>query len=178
MIEQSITYKDYNGDTRTEVFSFHIDKADMVEMEANSPGGVKEYYNRLLREKDNAKIYATFKEILLKSIGKRSEDGRRFIRDQETRDEFTQTNAFGDFILTLGNDAELAAKFMNGLFPEDLMEEAAGEAKKEKRYLNEFTPEEIASMPKEQFETMRRRTSMNRMDQAQLGAAFMRSNAE
>ena len=112
MIEQSITYKDYNGDTRTEVFSFHIDKADMVEMEANSPGGVKEYYNRLLREKDNAKIYATFKEILLKSIGKRSEDGRRFIRDQETRDEFTQTNAFGDFILTLGNDAELAAKFM------------------------------------------------------------------
>lgn len=120
MIKQTITYTDFNGDSRTEDFWFHLDKADLLKFYAMRKGGMKAYMQDIVAAEDNEKILELFDMFLMKSIGKRSDDGRRFIRNDETREEFQQTNAYSDFLFMLANDAEAGAKFIEGIMPEGL----------------------------------------------------------
>lgn len=123
MIKQTITYKDFNGDERTEDFWFHLDKADLLKMQAMRKGGMKAYMQDIVAADDNEKILEVFDMFILKSIGKRSEDGRRFERTDEIRAEFTQTNAYSEFLFQLAGNAEQGATFVNGIMPEGLAEE-------------------------------------------------------
>ena len=47
--------------------------------------------------------------------GEKSPDGRRFVKNQEVRDAFAQTNAYSDLFMELATDAKAAAAFVNGV---------------------------------------------------------------
>lgn len=123
MIKQTITYTDFNGDTRTEDFWFHLDKADLLKLHAMRKGGMKEYMQDIVKAEDNEKILEVFDMFILKSIGKRSDDGRQFLRTEETRQEFLSTNAYSEFLFQLAGNADLGAAFVNGIMPAGLEEE-------------------------------------------------------
>lgn len=123
MIKQTITYKDFNEVERTEDFWFHLDKADLLKFHAMRKGGMKAYMEDIVRADDSEKILEIFDMFILKSIGKRSEDGRRFIRNDDIREEFTQTNAYAEFLYQLAGNADEGAKFINGIMPAGLEEE-------------------------------------------------------
>ena len=125
MIKQTITYTDFNDVERTEDFWFHLDKADLLELQALRKGGMKAYLEDIVAADDNEKILETFKMFILRSIGKRSEDGRQFIRNDEIRDEFRQTNAYSEFLFSLAGDADAGATFINGIMPANLEKELA-----------------------------------------------------
>ena len=59
-----------------------------------------------------------FKDIILRAYGEKSADGKRFIKNQELRDAFAQTEAYSDLFMELATDAEAAAKFINGIIPQ------------------------------------------------------------
>ena len=42
MLKKTITYTDYNGNERTEDFYFNLTKAEVVEMEMSTSGGLTE----------------------------------------------------------------------------------------------------------------------------------------
>lgn len=117
MIKKTITYTDYNGDVRTEDFFFHLNKVELADIQLGTLGGMDNYIERISKEKDKNKIYSLFKEIILKSYGEKSPDGRRFIKSEELTKAFEQTEAFVELFMELGNDAEAAAKFVNGIMP-------------------------------------------------------------
>ena len=50
--------------------------------------------------------------------GEKSPDGKRFIKNQELRDAFAQTEAYSDLFMELATDAEAAARFINGIVPQ------------------------------------------------------------
>ena len=117
MLKKTMTYTDYDGNERTEDFYFNLSKAELTEMELSMSGGLEKYINRIISEKDNAKIVEIFKEIILKAYGVKSDDGKRFIKSQQLRDEFTQTEAYSDLFFTLATNADEAAAFVNGIIP-------------------------------------------------------------
>lgn len=121
MIKQTITYTDFNDVTHTEDFWFHLDKADLLEMQAMRSGGMKAYMEDLIKSDDKLEILRIFRMFILKSVGKRSEDGRRFHRTDDIRAEFEETNAYQEFLFYLANNADEAAKFLEGLMPADLV---------------------------------------------------------
>ena len=88
MLKKTIEYEDFNGDTVVEDYYFHLTKADLVEMEMAQKGGMHEYLQRIVASEDGRAIIAEFKNLILMSYGKRSEDGKRFIKTQEMRDDF------------------------------------------------------------------------------------------
>ena len=63
---------------------------------------------------DLAKLKA-LEDIL---YGEKSPDGKRFIKNQELRDAFAQTEAYSDLFMELATDAEAAARFINGIVPQ------------------------------------------------------------
>ena len=73
--------------------------------------------NRITAAKDGKQIIALFKDIVLRAYGEKSADGRRFVKNQEIRDAFAQTQAYSDLFMELATDAKKAAEFVNGIVP-------------------------------------------------------------
>lgn len=125
MIKKTVTYKDYNGIERTENFYFNLTKAEVTEMEMSTAGGMAEMMQKIVDAKDAPAIIRTFKDLVLKAYGVKSDDGRRFIKSKELSDEFAQTEAYSQIFMELVTDADVAAKFFNGIIPPDLIEKSA-----------------------------------------------------
>ena len=71
-------------------------------------------------------IIDTMKDIILKSYGVKSPDGRRFIKNQEVRDAFAQTEAYSQLFMELATNAKAASDFVAGIIPakEDVASDA------------------------------------------------------
>lgn len=125
MIKETINYTDYNGIERTEDFYFNLTKAEVMELEMSTKGGLAEMIQRIVAAKDQPAIIKVFKDLIVKAYGVKSPDGKRFIKNQEVVDEFIQTEAFSELFMKLATDADAAAKFVNGIVPADLAKQAA-----------------------------------------------------
>ncbi len=117
MLKLTRTYNDYNGGTRTRDFYFNLTQAEITEMELSVDGGLAEMINRIVAEQNGKQIIELFKDIILRSYGEKSADGERFIKNQELRDKFSQTEAYSDLFMELATDAKAAADFVNGIIP-------------------------------------------------------------
>lgn len=117
MIKKTITYTDYNGVERTENFFFNLTPIELTEMNL-SAGGMKEKFETIVASRDDKQILETFKEILCKAYGVKSPDGRRFIKNQNVLEEFTQTEAYSLLFIELASNAEAAAAFVRGIIPQ------------------------------------------------------------
>lgn len=119
MLKKVIKYKDYFGEDKEDTLYFNLDPSELMEMEMETTGGLSKMIEKIIAEEDNAKIISMFKEIILKSYGKISDDGRRFIKTQELRDEFAQTKAYSTLFMELAQDAEAANAFTEGVMDVD-----------------------------------------------------------
>ncbi len=125
MIKKTITYTDYNNVERTESFYFNLSKAEVMEMEMGTNGGMAESIRKIVDAKDAPAIIRVFKDLVLKAYGVKSDDGRRFIKSKELSDGFSQTEAYSQIFMELATDADAAAKFVNGIVPSDLAQQVA-----------------------------------------------------
>lgn len=117
MLKETITYTDYNGVERTEDHYFNLTKAEIMEMELSTTGGLSEMITRIVAAKDAPAIIKIFKDLILKAYGIKSPDGKRFIKSPEICEEFAQTEAYSILFMRLATDADAAAKFVNGIVP-------------------------------------------------------------
>lgn len=125
MIKKTITYNDYNGVERTEDFYFNLSKAEVMEMELSTTGGLAEMIKRVVAAQDQPAIIKIFKDLILKAYGEKSADGKRFIKSDEIAIAFSQTEAYSVLFMELATDADAAAKFVNGIVPADAAKQAA-----------------------------------------------------
>lgn len=124
MLIKTISYIDYNGNSRTEDFYFNLSETEITEMELSIEGGFTDYIQRIVRAKDAPSLIKNFKEIILKAYGEKSQDGRRFIKSPEISEAFSQTEAFNKLFMELVMDDGAAADFINGIIPDSLREKA------------------------------------------------------
>lgn len=130
MIKKTIKYTDYNGTEREDVCMFNLDEAELMEMELSTTGGLSATIEKIVQEQDTAKIIAMFKDIVLKSYGKISDDGRRFIKNDTVREEFQQSKAYSTLFMELATDADAATKFIEGVIDVDQNDPRLALAKK------------------------------------------------
>ena len=120
MLKKTVTYTDYNGIERTEDFYFNLTKAECVEMNLSTQGGLAEYLQRIIDTKDVPSLIKQFKDLVLTAYGVKSADGRRFMKGDEIRREFAETEAYSIIFMELATDANAAAEFVNGIVPSDI----------------------------------------------------------
>ena len=125
MLKKTITYTDYNGSERTEDFYFNLTKAEVMEMEMSTTGGLAEMITRIVAAQDQPAIIKIFKDLVLKAYGEKSPDGKRFIKSDEIATAFSQTEAYSILFMELAMDADAAANFINGIVPADVSKKAA-----------------------------------------------------
>lgn len=120
MLKKTITYVDYNGTERTEDFYFNLSKAEIMEMEIGTTGGLAETIKKVVDAKDAPAIIKIFKDLVLKAYGEKSLDGRRFIKSETLSNEFSQTEAYAQIFMELATDADKASEFVKGIIPADI----------------------------------------------------------
>lgn len=120
MFKITKTYKDFNDVERTEDFYFNLTKAELMEMELSTTGGMTELIERIVKAQDGPAIIKIFKDLVLKAYGIKSADGRRFEKNDAIRADFEQTIAYSEIFMELATDADYAAKFVNGIMPADM----------------------------------------------------------
>lgn len=117
MFKKRITYQDFNGETRTEDFWFHMSEVDLLEMDSKYPGGMQGIIQQMIDAKDARKLFELAKDIIQLSYGRKSNDGRTFEKSEEITRSFTQTQAYVDLFMEIGSDADKAAEFIKGVMP-------------------------------------------------------------
>lgn len=127
MLKKTITYTDYNNTERTEDFYFNMTRAELMEMELGTTGGMTDMIQKIVAAQDAPAIIKIFKDLVLKAYGEKSADGKRFIKSEEISTAFAQTEAYSQLFMELATDADKAAAFVNGIVPNDVAKQAAAQ---------------------------------------------------
>lgn len=118
MLTKTVKYTDYNGIERTETLYFNLTKSELVEMEATTSGGMLNKLERLSGDPNGLEIMKIFKDIILKSYGVKSDDGKSFVKSPEQSEAFSQTIAYDTLFMKMVTNPEAAAEFVNAVIPD------------------------------------------------------------
>ena len=127
MLKRDITYEDFDGNVVTDTYYFNFSKSEMIEFEAEYKGGFEAFLQSVIKAEDNQSLIAIFKKLVLLTYGVKSEDGKRFIKSDELRTEFSQTAAYDKLFIELATNDSLAADFVMGVMPRDMRDEVKAE---------------------------------------------------
>lgn len=72
---------------------------------------------KIINAQDAPAIIRVMKEIVLKSYGEKSPDGKRFIKSKELSEAFSQTEAYNQLYMELATDDKKGADFVNAIIP-------------------------------------------------------------
>jgi hypothetical protein len=120
MLKKTIKYLDFNGNEQEDTYYFNLAKAELVELEVQYKAGFGETLQRLVEANDQKALIAEFKSLILLSYGVKSDDGKRFIKNDELRAEFSQTAAYQEMFMELAFNDGAAADFIKGIVPADM----------------------------------------------------------
>ncbi len=117
MLKRTFTYTNFDGQEVTDDYYFNLSKAEIMELELSAYGGLDMLIKKLIEEKNSEEVVKIFKKIILMSVGEKSYDGKRFIKNDEIRNNFYQTEAYSMLFCELVTDANKANEFLNGIVP-------------------------------------------------------------
>lgn len=123
------SYTDYDGNERKEDFYFNFTEAELAKMELSVTGGLTTIIQRAIDAKDVPSLIKIFEDLISKSYGQKSLDGRRFIKSPEILEEFKQTEAYSQIYMRMATDEKAAAEFVNNVMPKKTLNTAAAQDK-------------------------------------------------
>lgn len=129
MLKQTVSYFDFDDNPSQETLYFNLTKTELAENLhlRNELEGLREKYEGAKRElttEDITQLLDLVKTIMRMSYGVRSADGKRFSKNEQLWDEFTQTAAYDAFLFSLFEDPNKAVAFMTGILPRDIRKAA------------------------------------------------------
>lgn len=132
MLKKRIKYEDYNGEIREEDFYFNLSKAELTEMMFSVEGGLENKIRKIIDAKNTPELIKLVKDIIIKSYGEKSADGKRFIKSKELTEAFMQTEAYSELYIELATNDIAAADFIFGILPTSISDQLNKDGVKEK----------------------------------------------
>lgn len=117
MYKRSVKYIDFDGNPCTDEFYFNLTKTELAEMELSKDGGLTKTVEKIVETKDKRQLMDIFKELLIKSVGDKSVDGKRFMKNDTIRENFVNSAAYDELFMELATNEESAIAFINGITP-------------------------------------------------------------
>ena len=115
MLKKTMTYVDFNGETVVEDLYFNLNALEYTRLTARNGGDLDKRIANLVAKDDTEAIIALMEDLLLSSYGVKSEDGRRFVKTKQIREEFEYSQAYADLFVLLLTNPEETKKFGQGI---------------------------------------------------------------
>lgn len=123
MLKKTMTYVDFNDEERTEDFYFNLTKSEWLDWEMSIPGGLQAHLGRVVSLRDTPELGKLYKDLILRSYGEKSADGRRFEKSPELSKAFSETQAYDDLYMELLTQDSAAVNFIAGIVSKDVAAE-------------------------------------------------------
>lgn len=127
MLTKKITYTNYNDVEVTETFYFNLTKTEIMELQIGTEGGIEDKLRKIAEAKNAGQLLKVFKELIIRSYGIKSDDGRYFKKGEnfEYAKEFMESPAYDELILDILGDTtgEKFKSFFLGIMPKEALEE-------------------------------------------------------
>lgn len=95
MLKQKVKYEDFDGNIQDETLYFNLSRMELVALQGRyGKEDMAKYIEKLIEDKNLEKMYELLNNIVLTAYGVRSEDGKRFIKNEQIREEFVQSLAY------------------------------------------------------------------------------------
>lgn len=116
MLKKTMTYTDVNGLERTDDFYFNLNDVELTMLLADLGTNDLAKYAKDMALSGNIKGMLNFcQKMVLNAYGKKSADGRSFVKSQSDKQSFEQSQAYSDLFMELLTKDEEAAKFGQGI---------------------------------------------------------------
>lgn len=117
MLKQQVKYEDFDGNTQTETLYFNLNRMELISFQKRyGSENMENYINKLIEEKQIEPMYDLLNDFVLTAYGVRSEDGKRFIKNDEIREEFKQSLAYEALIEDFHDDSrKVLENFISGV---------------------------------------------------------------
>lgn len=133
MLKQTITYTNFDGEQETETLWFNLSRSRLME-NIHIEDELKEISkifegpeDKQLTRDEVQRVLEMVKTMMSLAYGERSSDGKRFNQNPEVWENFKQTAAYEAYLWSLFQDPEMANKFITGIVPTAMLEEAKKE---------------------------------------------------
>lgn len=123
MYKKTINYVDFDGNERSEEFYFNLTKAEIQKMAYSVEGGLDKLIRKIIDTRDYYRLIELIEDLIGRSYGEKSLDGRRFEKSPEILAKFKQTNAYSDLYMELSGDDKKLLEFCKGIIPSDVATE-------------------------------------------------------
>jgi hypothetical protein len=130
MLERTFVCKGFDGKQYEETYGFYLSRADLLKINLGSFVGLDVLMQRLIDAQNGVEIMNIIDKIIMTAVGRESADHRKFLRNDEIRDEFRQSDAYSQLFEELVTDAEKASQFLISCLPEDLARTALANKQK------------------------------------------------
>lgn len=141
MLKKMISYKDYDGNDKTEAIYFHLNKFEWLELETYTKGGLIENLKHAIESGNAKKTIDLLKKIILRAYGKKNPETGEFEKSDDSAIAFSKTEAFSELFYQLAYDENESKNFFLGLIPQELR----AETEKKMRELEKDIPELLES---------------------------------
>ena len=116
MLKQRVKYQGFDGELIEEDLYFNLTRMDLIELnDRYESKDMAAYIDKIVKEKNIKKLYKVLKDIVLMAYGVKSEDGKRFIKNQTVKDEFAESLAFSQLIEDFHETDTSMSDFITGI---------------------------------------------------------------
>jgi hypothetical protein len=122
MFKKTVKFENFNGEEVERDFYFHLSKSELLAM-ANDGADFKARVEKIQATSDVRAVIHEFRELVKLAVGVRSEDGARFIKDEEAQSLLLDSPAFDELLFELVSKPNAAVEFVKQLIPEKLQKE-------------------------------------------------------
>lgn len=116
MFKFTCKYTDFNGIEREEDCYFNLSNSELIDAQL-SRNGYAEMLQRISKAVDAPAIMREFKNLILSSYGVKSDDGRKFMKSEELKNEFYCSASYDVLFQKMINDENFAAEFVKHVLP-------------------------------------------------------------
>lgn len=116
-----VTYTNFFGEETEEKLHFHLSKGELMQMELQTPPLSAKIAMVNGGDASPMDAYKLLCEFVGAAYGERSEDGKRFFKDERSTKAFLASPAFDALLDKLSSDPKFSNGFLAGLFPSDIM---------------------------------------------------------
>lgn len=137
MIKKTISYHDFEGNSRTDDFYFHLTQVELTKINSDPslPGGLEESANRAAKNEDKGEMLRIIDILISRSYGVRLPDGAFVKRDSTglpLYERFVNTEAYDNLLTELLNDEDGVVTFLTGCLTKDAQDRVKAEWAKKK----------------------------------------------
>lgn len=120
MFSRDFEYTGYDGQPKKDTYWFNLTEAELYEIDLSSIRGFTGEMTKLLKEERTKEIVDAFKSIILGAVGSVSADGRKFIKNEEIKEDFYRSKAYSQLFVELVSSGEKLAEFLRAAIPEEI----------------------------------------------------------